>query len=46
LWIDLAAILEERDPLSGNEAGIDINIRIEALRRFRSEKNRRLTSGD
>ena len=33
---DIAAFLEERDPL-GKEAGIDINNRIEALRRFRSE---------
>ncbi|MCU4173574.1 ATP-dependent helicase HrpB [Carboxylicivirga sp. N1Y90] len=31
---DLAAILEERDPL-GKESGIDINLRIEALRRYR-----------
>lgn len=38
LATDLAAILEERDPLSGSEAGIDINLRIEALRRFRAEK--------
>lgn len=35
LACDLAALLEERDPL-GKEAGIDINTRIEALRRFRS----------
>lgn len=34
LATDLAAILEERDPLE-REAGIDINLRIEALRRFR-----------
>ncbi len=34
---DLAAILEERDPL-GKEAGIDINLRIEALRKGRKEK--------
>lgn len=34
---DLAAILEERDPL-GKEAGIDINLRIEALRKQRREK--------
>ncbi len=33
---DIAAILEERDPL-GKEAGIDINLRIEGLRKFRSE---------
>jgi ATP-dependent helicase HrpB len=31
---DIAAILEERDPLP-KEAGIDINLRIEALRRYR-----------
>ncbi|MGK7390355.1 MAG: ATP-dependent helicase HrpB [Candidatus Cyclobacteriaceae bacterium M2_1C_046] len=37
LATDLAAILEERDPLE-REAGIDINLRIEALRRFR-ERN-------
>ena len=34
---DLAAIIEERDPL-GKEAGIDINLRIEALRKGRKEK--------
>ncbi len=37
LATDLAAILEERDPLK-REAGIDINLRIEALRRYRKEK--------
>ena len=37
LATDLAAILEERDPL-GKEAGIDINLRIEGLRRFRRER--------
>jgi ATP-dependent helicase HrpB len=31
---DIAAVLEERDPLP-KEAGIDINLRIEALRKFR-----------
>ena len=36
LATDLAAILEERDPL-GKEAGIDINLRIEALRKQRAE---------
>ena len=36
LAADIAAFLEERDPL-GKEAGIDINTRIEALRRYRSE---------
>lgn len=35
LACDVAALLEERDPLD-KEAGIDINIRIEALRRFRN----------
>ncbi|WP_114783550.1 ATP-dependent helicase HrpB [Botryobacter ruber] len=34
---DIAAILEERDPLDRN-AGIDINLRIQALRRFRKEQ--------
>src|SRR5690606_11375662 len=34
LAADIAALLEERDPLYG-QAGIDINDRIEALRRFR-----------
>ncbi len=36
LATDIAAILEERDPLP-KESGIDINLRIEALRRFRRE---------
>ncbi|PIQ21720.1 MAG: ATP-dependent helicase HrpB, partial [Cytophagales bacterium CG18_big_fil_WC_8_21_14_2_50_42_9] len=36
LATDIAALLEERDPLP-REAGIDINLRIEALRRFRKE---------
>ncbi len=35
LGTDIAAVLEERDPL-GPEAGVDLNLRIEALRRFRS----------
>jgi len=35
LATDIAAILEERDPIP--EAGIDINVRIETLRRFREE---------
>ncbi|TKG90475.1 ATP-dependent helicase HrpB [Puteibacter caeruleilacunae] len=35
LATDIAAILEERDPLT-RDAGIDINLRIEALRRHRS----------
>lgn len=34
LATDVAAILEERDPLP-RESGIDINLRIEALRRYR-----------
>ncbi|WP_028980270.1 ATP-dependent helicase HrpB [Sporocytophaga myxococcoides] len=37
LATDLAALLEERDPLK-RETGIDINVRIEALRRYRKEK--------
>ena len=43
LACDTAAILEERDPLN-RDAGIDINLRIEALRRYRtgSLKNKRL----
>ncbi|QIA09969.1 ATP-dependent helicase HrpB [Draconibacterium halophilum] len=43
LACDIAAILEERDPLN-RDAGIDINLRIEALRRYRtgSLKNKRL----
>lgn len=36
LATDLAAVLEERDPL-GKDAGIDINLRIEALRKQRAE---------
>lgn len=36
LATDIAAILEERDPLEP-EAGVDINLRIEALRRARRE---------
>ena len=34
LATDVAAILEERDPLP-SESGVDLNLRIEALRRFR-----------
>ena len=37
LAADIAALLEERDPL-GKESGIDINLRIEALRRERARK--------
>lgn len=40
LATDIAAFMEERDPFA-KEAGIDINIRIEALRRFRKEKGQR-----
>ncbi len=36
LACDIAAILEERDPL-GRDTGVDINLRIEALRRIRRE---------
>lgn len=36
LATDIAALLEERDPLP-RDAGIDINSRIEALRRFRRD---------
>lgn len=35
LATDIAALLEERDPMS-KDTGIDLNIRIEALRRFRA----------
>jgi ATP-dependent helicase HrpB len=38
LGTDLAAVLEERDPLP-KESGIDINLRVEALRRARSMGN-------
>jgi len=38
LAADIAALLEERDPL-GKESGIDINLRIEALRRERARKS-------
>ncbi|MFT6054695.1 MAG: ATP-dependent helicase HrpB [Roseivirga sp.] len=43
LATDIAALLEERDPL-GREAGIDINTRIEALRKHRANnrENRKL----
>ncbi|GAB3528551.1 ATP-dependent helicase HrpB [Pontibacter brevis] len=36
---DIAAVLEERDPLDRN-AGIDINLRVEALRRYRKEQGK------
>jgi ATP-dependent helicase HrpB len=35
LGTDIAAILEERDPLP-SDSGVDLNLRIEALRRYRS----------
>lgn len=35
LGTDVAALLEERDPLAP-DSGVDLNLRIEALRRFRS----------
>jgi ATP-dependent helicase HrpB len=38
LGTDIAAVLEERDPLQ-RDAGIDINLRVEALRRARSLNN-------
>jgi ATP-dependent helicase HrpB len=38
LGTDIAAVLEERDPLP-KDSGIDINLRIEALRRARSMGN-------
>jgi ATP-dependent helicase HrpB len=39
LATDIAPLLEERDPLY-NEEGIDINVRIEALRNFRARKGK------
>ncbi|HSF54820.1 MAG TPA: ATP-dependent helicase HrpB [Algoriphagus sp.] len=36
LATDIAAVLEERDPLPA-DSGADLNLRIEALRRFRSQ---------
>lgn len=38
LAADIAAVLEERDPLP-RDSGIDINLRIEALRRARTNKS-------
>lgn len=38
LATDIAAVLEERDPLP-RDSGIDINLRIEALRRARNSKS-------
>ncbi len=40
LATDLAAVLEERDPLD-NTIGADINLRIEALRRFRKNNGQK-----
>ncbi|MCI5056729.1 MAG: ATP-dependent helicase HrpB [Flavobacteriales bacterium] len=37
LGCDLAAVLEERDPM--NDVGIDINIRIDGLRKYRADGN-------
>jgi ATP-dependent helicase HrpB len=39
LATDVAPLLEERDPLQG-KAGIDINVRIEALRKYRTDGGR------
>lgn len=39
LAADIAAILEEKDPLAASEAGSDMSLRIEALRRERSRKS-------
>ncbi|HEY0894938.1 MAG TPA: ATP-dependent helicase HrpB, partial [Sphingobacteriaceae bacterium] len=36
LATDIAALLEERDPLDRQTAGADLNLRIESLRRYRS----------
>jgi ATP-dependent helicase HrpB len=40
LATDIAALLEERDPMQ-REAGIDINDRIEALRKYRTDGGRK-----
>ncbi len=39
LATDLAALLDERDPLDRQMAGADLNLRIESLRRYRSGRN-------
>jgi len=39
LATDVAALVEERDPLD-NYAGVDFNLRVEALRRYRAEGRR------
>lgn len=38
---DLAAIIEDRDPLSSTDAGVDIDLRISALREARRKGNQR-----
>ena len=38
LATDIAAILEEKDPLA-SQTGVDLNLRIEGLRRFRGQVN-------
>ncbi len=45
LACDIAALLEERDPLDRQQVGVDINLRIEALRKSRNGflKNKLLT---
>ncbi len=45
LATDIAALLEERDPLDRQQVGVDINLRIEALRKSRNGllKNKLLT---
>lgn len=40
LATDIAAVIEEKDPLTQKEAGVDINERIIALRRFRSNNGK------
>jgi ATP-dependent helicase HrpB len=40
LATDIAALLEERDPLDRQSAGADLNHRIEQLRRYRSQGQR------
>jgi ATP-dependent helicase HrpB len=40
LATDIAALLEERDPLDRTLAGADLNLRIEQLRRYRTEQRK------
>ena len=40
LATDIAAVIEEKDPLPRKEAGVDINERITALRRFRTNNGK------